>query len=88
MKNINDFKKVFQEKGLRFTESRKAVALILLKSKSHALSSEEIFTEIQKSNKLSCDQVSVYRTLSVFEKLKLINKTLFQGQRLSLQNMF
>ena len=47
MKNINDFKNVFRENGLRFTASRKAVASVLLNSKNHALSSEEIFTEIQ-----------------------------------------
>jgi Fur family ferric uptake transcriptional regulator len=80
MKDINELKSLLKSKHLRVTNSRIAVGTILFKNIKMPLTSEEIFTKIQKSKKYDCDQVSVYRILSIFEEIGLIKKSVFQGE--------
>lgn len=80
MRKLNSIKQVLQHHGLRITQSRLAVATILIRNSERPLTSEEIFNKIRYSKSLNCDQVSVYRTLSVFEELALVKKSVFQGE--------
>lgn len=64
---------------MRVTSSRIAVATVLIKN-NQFLSAEEIFKKITLSQNLKCDQASVYRTLTIFEKLKIITSSHFQGE--------
>jgi Fe2+ or Zn2+ uptake regulation protein len=80
MKDINELKSLLKSKQLRVTNSRLAVATILLKNIKKPLTSEEIFNKIQKSKKYDCDQVSVYRILSKFVEIGVIKKSIFQGE--------
>ena len=80
--NMNQFvqvKETLQSHSLRITKPRLAVASILIKNKA-LLTSEEIHTQIQGSKKLNCDQASVYRTLTTFEELGLVKRSIFQGE--------
>ena len=79
MNKINQIKDILKSNNYRITQSRVAVAKILLKNYDTLLSSDEIFNKIQTSKKLNCDQVSVYRVLSIFDKLGLVKKSTFQG---------
>ena len=72
-------KEALQSHSLRITKPRLAVASILIKNKA-LLTSEEIHTQIQGSKKLNCDQASVYRTLTTFEELGLVKRSIFQGE--------
>ena len=47
---------------------------------SKHLTSEEIYNKIKASKKLNCDQVSVYRILSTYEDLGVVQKSVFQGE--------
>ena len=80
MKKISQIKESLNSHHLRVTQSRLAVASILIKNSERALTPEEIFYRIQRSKSLSCDQVSVYRNLTTFEKLGLVKKSVFQGE--------
>ena len=62
MNQLEQIKEVLQSHTLRVTNSRLAVAAILIKNNT-LLTPEEIYKKIQKSKKFNCDQASVYRTL-------------------------
>lgn len=79
MNKLVQVKDILQDHGLRVTQSRLAVATILLRRDS-LLTADEIFSNIQKSKSLNCDQASVYRTLATFEELGLLKKSIFQGE--------
>ena len=72
-------KEALQSHSLRITKPRLAVASVLIKNKA-LLTPEEIHTQIQGSKKLNCDQASVYRTLTTFEELGLVKRSIFQGE--------
>ena len=78
--NLDSFLHVLKSNKLRVTQSRIAVATILIKNEDQALSPEEIFQKIDASKKLHCDQVSVYRILATLEELGLVKKSKFQGE--------
>ena len=79
MNQLKQVRNILQSHALRITQSRLAVASILIKNNT-LLTPEEIYKQIQRSKKLSCDQVSVYRTLAIFEQLGLVKKSTFQGE--------
>ena len=79
MNQFVQVKEALQSQSLRITQPRLAVASILIKNKA-LLTSEEIHTQIQGSKKLNCDQASVYRTLTTFEELGLVKRSIFQGE--------
>ncbi len=89
MESLNEIKSLLKSKQLRVTQTRLAVATILLNNKEKPLTSEEIFNKIQKSKKYDCDQVSVYRILSTYDEIGFIKKSNFQGEasRYILSNM-
>lgn len=80
MKDLDKVREALRSQGLRITQSRLAVATILIRNKKNLLTSEEIFNRVQNSKMLKCDQVSVYRVLSTFEELGLIKKSIFKGE--------
>ena len=79
MNQFVQVKETLQSHSLRITKPRLAVASILIKNKA-LLTPEEIHTQIQGSKKLNCDQASVYRTLTTFEELGLVKRSIFQGE--------
>ncbi|MGB0452998.1 MAG: Fur family transcriptional regulator [Bacteriovoracaceae bacterium] len=79
MNKLSQIKDILQSEGLRITQSRLSVATILIKNNA-LLTPEEIYNRILKSKTLSSDQASVYRTLSTFEELGLVKKSIFQGE--------
>ena len=80
MQELELIKQRLKKERLRVTRARLAVAEILIQSRDQFYSSEEIFTKIQLSKRLECDQVSVYRTLTIFESLGIVAKSSFQGE--------
>ena len=82
--NLNDFtarvQKVLQENNLRMTRARLAVLKAMGKHFARFLTSEEIFRQIQRSQKHSCDSVSVYRILNTFHQLNIVLKSDFHGE--------
>ena len=79
MEQLSKIEERLKSHSLRVTQSRLAVATILIQ-KNSLLTPEEIHKSIQDSKDLNCDQASVYRTLSTFEEIGLVEKTLFQGE--------
>lgn len=69
-----------KDNSLRVTKTRIAIAEILLKKSNSYLSAEEIFQAIQKKKNIKCDQVSVYRILTTFEELSIVNKSDFHNE--------
>lgn len=80
MEKLEKVKNILHGHKLRVTQSRIAVATILIDQASSSLTPEEIFLLIEDSKDLSCDQVSVYRTLTTFYELGLVKKSVFQGE--------
>jgi Fur family ferric uptake transcriptional regulator len=80
MVDITDkFKEELQAHGLRVTKPRIAVFSILEKHHDSFLSSEDISDSIQSSQSLNCDRASVYRILTTFVEIGLVQVTQFQG---------
>jgi Fe2+ or Zn2+ uptake regulation protein len=64
-----------KEAGYKLTKARLAVVEVILKLHDKPFSADMVFSLIEKSKKLSCDQVSVYRTLAVLEELGAIRNS-------------
>lgn len=82
------FKNYLKEKGLRVTQNRIAVFSILEKNENSFLSPDEIFEKVKKSKNFQCDRVSVYRALSSFEEIGIVNTSHFQGEAVKYQIHF
>ncbi len=80
MKTINDVKKLLKLNQLRITQSRIAIAKILIKNKNIFLTSDEIYDKVCKSKNFNCDRVSVYRILNKFVDIELVIKSNFHGE--------
>ena len=80
MNRLDKIKDVLKANKLRVTQSRLAVANFLLRNSLKYLTAEDIFNKINSSQKYNCDQVSVYRILTTFEEIGLVNKSIFQGE--------
>lgn len=80
MNEIDAIKQILKTEKLRITQSRLVVAEFLIKNQGKFFTSEEIYQEIQNSKQYDCDQVSIYRTLTAFEKLAIVSKTSFKGE--------
>lgn len=80
MRNVDTIIEALRKEGARVTSARKTVAKVLLKNKDTFLSAEEVFNNSRSLEKGACDQVSVYRTLKLFEKMNIIRKKSFQGE--------
>lgn len=71
--NRTGLKEQFNEKGLRVTSQRQAVIEVVSKNKGKHLSSNDIF-ELVKQDYPSIGLATIYRTLPLLEKMKLLNK--------------
>ncbi len=80
MKKIDRILEILKSNCLRITQTRISVAEVLLKNEDKLLTSEEIFQLIKDSKAHKCDQVSVYRILTKFVELRIIEKNNFQGE--------
>ena len=80
MQSLNEIKNILKQNNLRVTQSRLAVATVLLRNSSKHLTAEDIFNKINSSKNLNCDQVSVYRILTIYEERGIVFKTVFQGE--------
>lgn len=80
MSRVQDLIEILKSHGLRITQARQGVAAVLVVSEERPLTPEEIFQSIEKSDEFQCDQASVYRTLSSFEELGIVKKSIFQGE--------
>jgi Fur family ferric uptake transcriptional regulator len=70
---VVDIKHILKQSGLKVTPSR--LALLEVFTKEHGpFSPEDIFKKIKKN---TCDLVTVYRCLTVFEDKKLIHRCLW-----------
>jgi len=70
---MTQLKQHLNEKGLRLTWQRQVVMEAVEKNKGKHLSSNEIF-ELVKENHPSIGLATIYRTLPLLEKMKLLNK--------------
>ncbi len=66
-------KEQFNQKGLRITKQRQIVMEVVEKHKGRHLSSSEIF-ELVKENYSGIGLATIYRTLPLLEKMKLLSK--------------
>ena len=67
-KALDVYKSELQKKGLKVTNSRISVFMVLEENNDLFLSPEEIFEKIKNSNLPKCDRTSVYRVLSSLEE--------------------
>lgn len=72
-----DLKHKFHNKGFRITE-QEGLYLIFSKYKGEHFTSEEIFNLVSQSNS-GIGLATVYRTLSLLEKMELLNKILLDN---------
>ncbi len=73
-------KKALSEHHHRVTKSRLAVARALIAHNSLWITPEEIHQQIQNQELVACDLTSVYRTLTLFERLGLVARSEFYGE--------
>lgn len=72
-KNTSDLKERLKENKLRYTEKRQIILEVLAKNSGKHLNAEEIHA-IVCENDSHMGIATVYRTLSLLEKLKLISR--------------
>lgn len=74
---IEELKKIVKQKGLKYTEQREIVLIILMNAEDH-LSAEEIYNEIKiKYENSNVGIATVYRALSFLEEVNLITSITF-----------
>lgn len=74
---IEELKKIVKQKGLKYTEQRELVLVILMNADGH-LSAEEIYNEIkEKYPDSNVGIATVYRALSFLEEVNLITSLTF-----------
>jgi Fur family ferric uptake transcriptional regulator len=71
--DVQDLKELLKGKGYKFTGQRSAVLEVLVKYSGKHLSTDEIYTYVRESNP-DVGIATVYRTLTLMEKLKLVEK--------------
>ncbi len=70
---ISDIKGKFHEFGYKYTEQRQLVLDVLLENSSSHLSSDDI-CKFLKQKKIDIGQSTVYRTLIMLEKMRIIQR--------------
>jgi len=70
---IINLKKLFHQHDYRYTEQRQAVLDIMVENSKEHLNTNEICLLLQQKG-LNIGQSTVYRTLAMLEKLKLVRK--------------
>ncbi|KPU45852.1 ferric uptake regulation protein [Oxobacter pfennigii] len=73
MKPAMNLKKLFEEKGYKYTIQREKIFEILMKHGEEHLTATGIY-ELVKLNHPDISMATVYRTLLIFEELHIINK--------------
>lgn len=74
---IEELKKIVKQKGLKYTEQREIVLLILINAQGH-LSAEEVYNEIKTQYPDSNVGIAtVYRALAFLEEVNLITSIAF-----------
>ncbi|MFG1494962.1 Fur family transcriptional regulator [Halobacteriovorax sp. GFR7] len=80
MSRVEDLLEILKSHGLRITQARQGVVAVLIVNEDSPLTPEEIYQSIVSSKEFKCDQASVYRTLTSFEELGIVKKSIFQGE--------
>lgn len=76
-KVIEELKNIVKQKGLKYTEQREIVLIVLINSSSH-LSAEDVYNEIKiKYPDTNVGIATVYRALSFLEEVDLITSITF-----------
>lgn len=74
---IEELKKIVKQKGLKYTEQREIVLIILMNAEDH-LSAEEVYNEIKVQHPDSNVGIAtVYRALAFLEEVHLITSITF-----------
>lgn len=74
---IEELKRIVKQKGLKYTEQREIVLIILMNADGH-LSAEEIYNEIKtKYEDSNVGIATVYRALAFLEEVNLITSLTF-----------
>ncbi len=68
-----------EESGCRFTAQRQAVLAVLIQNQDRYLRSDEIF-RLVKAKVPEVGQATVYRTLALFERLRLLTTDCHDGK--------
>ena len=79
MNKFDKIIRILQSHHLRITQSRIAAIKILIENTYVSLLLNEIFNKIQCLRNLNRNQIPVYRTLLLFQKLGLVRKSIFQA---------
>ena len=74
---IEELKKIVKQKGLKYTEQREIVLMILINASEH-LSAEEVYNDIKvKHPDSNVGIATVYRALAFLEEVNLITSITF-----------
>lgn len=74
---IEELKKIVKQKGLKYTEQREIVLIILMNAEDH-LSAEEVYNEIKaRFSESNVGIATVYRALTFLEEVNLITSITF-----------
>lgn len=74
---IGELKKIVKQKGLKYTEQREIVLIILLTAEEH-LTAEEVYNKVkEKYPESNIGIATVYRALSFLEDVELISSIAF-----------
>lgn len=76
----NTLKEILKEAGLRVTNPRLIIGKILYEKRNEFWTVDDIFNLISSRKDISCDHVTVYRTINSFEKKDLVKKSMFKGE--------
>lgn len=73
MEPVVNLKKLFEEKGYKYTAQREEILNVLMKQNAEHLTAADIY-DLVKTSHPDIGIATVYRTLLIFEELNIINK--------------
>jgi len=82
-KELNMFLKYLKQNKLKVTPQRMKIAEFVLNDHGH-LAAEEIYETLRSTTNISL--ASVYRTLELLSRSRLVDKTLFTGDKISYEH--
>ncbi|MDR2464995.1 MAG: transcriptional repressor, partial [Streptococcaceae bacterium] len=83
---LQKLEKELQYKGYKLTKQRKIVIEVLLEKEKEHLSAEEIFDLANKKDS-NIGLATIYRTLELFEKLRILDKVNFLKDNTALYDL-
>lgn len=74
--NIEDYKEILKKEGYKLTYQRKIILNTIIEHHSEHLSCDDIFNIVRKKH-LEIGIATIYRTLQLFEELKIVHRVNF-----------